>query len=336
MHHIINFPPKDEFFLYLSEERAIQVDSSIRSIYHLIVHFFQDKPFIKENIRLFLNKLRTTHELTVHELKNSTINKYIRVIRLIAGYLGIHELESFKGYRLMENDIEPLGDLLSDKEMKDICHINIPRERMNRENNLRFRAALTLMRFSGMPPVDLCNLTWDMDKQTHFEYFRQKTGKHMIIPIVSEVRHLLDKMERRSHNYVFGSLHGRMKGQSLRDEMKERAAVLGIKKHVTPYSFRYSMITWCYVNGGEGMIPKIARISGHTVNTAMKHYVKFDVQVLVDALYATHPGLVKKAPIDVIKRTVVKLIDNLVDRNKYEIDLTISPKRPNIRTIHLS
>lgn len=326
-------PILEDFVLYLSEEKGIKIDPSIRSTFRFISDYFSDKEFTKENIRIFLNLLRTSQ--LGKEIKTSTLNKYVRMIRTIASYLGIHDLDGFRGYKVSEADTIPYGDLISDKDMKRICQVNIKRSRDTQVTNLKYRAALTLMRFTGIPPVDLCNLKWKMDLTTHFEYYRQKTGKHMIVPIVHELRKLLDKLPRIGE-YVFGSGRGRMKEGTLRDEIHLRTEALHLNKHITPYSFRYSMITWCYINGGEGMMPKIARISGHSINTAMKHYAKFDVQVLIDALHATHPGLIRKASIDTIKRTIVDLIDKLIDRNKYEVDLTITPKRMGLRSIHLS
>lgn len=330
---MIEFPSLRDFELYLSEEKTVKIDSSIRSIFRFTSNYFSHQEFTKENIRIFLNLLRTGK--LGKQIKTSTANKYVRVLKMIAGYLELPYLDNFKGYKVSESDTKSYGDLLSDNEMKKICKVNLKRSRNTHETNLKYRAALTLMRFSGIPPVDLCNLTWNMDQETHFEYFRQKTGKHMLVPIVPELRSLLDRLPR-NNEYVFGSIQGRMKEATLRDEIHERAKAVNLNKHITPYSFRYSMITWCYINGGEGMIPKIAKISGHTIDTAMKHYAKFDIEALRDALYATHPGLIRKSSIDTIKRTIVDLINKIVDRNKYEVNLTIQPKQAHMRIIHLS
>jgi integrase len=324
------FPSEKDFITYLSDERAIRVSSSLLSRFRTVYKYFKDKLFSRQVVREFLSHIRSEKNL-----KSATLNKYIHVLRLIDGYLGSDTMKWFTGYRVLDRDRVPLGDLISDKDMKRLCDVSIKRERNERETNLKYKTALTLMRFTGIPPVDLCNLTWKMDRGTHFDYYRQKTGKHMLVPIVTKVRTLLDKINHNSA-YVFASSWGRMKEATLRDELHKRVYLLKLKGHITPYSFRYSMITWCYINGGEGMIPKISRISGHSVNTAMKHYAKFDVQVLIDALYATHPGLISKAPIDVIKRTISELITTLIDKNKYEVDLTITEKRHNVRVLHFS
>ena len=325
-----NFPSLEEVTLYLTDELGSKPSSVFKSRYSKITRTFNVIDFTRENVRVFLNRLRTEERL-----KSSTLNKYLGVLKTVAHYMKTDILDNYKGYKVMESDTKPLGDMLSDRQMRAICEVYIAR-RDERATNLRYGAALTLMRFSGMPPVDLTHLKWENDNLTHFEYYRAKTGKHMRVPIVPEVRRLLDKLERFPHHYVFGSSHGRLQEQSLNSEIKRRCKVLKLKGHFTSYSFRYSMITACYVTGGESMIPKIAEISGHTINTAMKHYVKFDVQVLTDALYATHPGLIRKAPIDIIKRTITKILEHLIDVNKYQVDLTITPKVHNVRRITLS
>lgn len=325
-------PSLEEFTIYLTDELGIQISSSSKARFSLLTRHFQDKDFTRENLRLLFHDLRTRE----CPLKKQTLNKYLATVRHIAHYMGNHEFDTFPGYRIKENETKPLGELLSDGEMRKIAECRLDRIRNGHEVQRRFDCAFQLMRFSGIPPIDLTSLTWDNDMRTHLEYYRHKTGKHMLVPLPHQVRHLLDKLPRLPHGYIFGSKWGKLKRQTLEKELKLRCLKLGYKKRITLYSFRYSMITACLITGGEGMMPKIAKIAGHSMDTAMKHYVKFDAQVLIDALYATHPGLISKAPIDIIKRTVIKLLERLVDVNKYQVDLTITPKKDKERRIILS
>lgn len=331
------FPSLEEFKIFLEEDEYTTLTSSLKSMYRFITRYFADKEFNKAGFRLMLNDLHTGY-VDKNPLKRSTLNRYIQTGNLISKFLGLSM--RFKQYRNVDNEAEPLGDLISDKEMKQLSVAYIPRKNTSRKDmnkiNLKFQAAFTCMRFSGIPPVDLCNLKWSYDKNTHFEFRRQKTGKLMLVPIVPPLRALLDKLPHYPHNYVFATEKGRMREATLNEELRKRAHFLNINKHVTCYSFRYSMITWCYVNAGEGMIPKISKITGHTVETAMKHYAKFDVKVLIDALYASHPGLKNEQNIDSIKRVITNLLQNLVDLSKFEVKVEISPKNNDKRVIHLS
>ncbi len=190
----LSFPTLKDFTLYLSDERSIQVSSSIKSRFKVIRDYFIRHTFERHQIRLFLNELRT-----LKGYKSATLNKYIHVLRLVDLYLGLSILKDFSRYRVLDKDRVPLSDLISDKDMKRLRDVSIKRSRKERETNLNYRTALTLMRFSGIPPVDLCNLKWSMDKKTHLEYYRQKTGKQMLIPIVSKVRVLLDQMRKNDY-----------------------------------------------------------------------------------------------------------------------------------------
>jgi len=334
------FPSLENFAVYLSDQRGIVFDSGLRSRFKFIKNYFQDMEFNEENFRLMLNKLRTTTELKGQVLKPAYLNKFIRVARLLALYmkLPLFTKDAFPGYKYGET--KPLGDLISDQEMRRIAECDLCRPHQGQawtdEANLRFRAAFTLMRFSGIPPKDLCELTWDKDKLTHFGFNRHKTNKLMRIPIVTQVRRLLKKLPHYSHNYVFGSSRGKMKVQTLEKETRKRAEALELKGHITPYSFRYSWVTLCYANAEGKTLYELSKISGHTIETAKKHYDRQGVQPLIDALYASHPGLVKRTSIDTIKRVVMSMLCKLIDVSKFEVRLIITPKRRDVRVVHLS
>ncbi len=333
------FPTLEKFKEYVEDDKGIKFTSSNNSILKYIVNYFAEKDFTRDNFKLLIKEL-----IIVKKFKKDTVKRYIIVGKKITEYLHSDILLGYNGPRI-ENP-EPsgtLGDLISDEEMEGICNCDLPRKKLSpqqeRLKNIQFKAIFTLMRFTGISPEDLSRLTWDMDKVTHFEFSRIKTGEPVIAPIVPQLRALLDLLPRTPGNFVFlsptGTKYGKS-GQAFRDEIKKRCTVLGINKWVTNLSFRYSMITWCYINAGETHIPKLTKITGHTMNTAVKHYAKFNINVLMDALYATHPGLRQSQSIDSIKRVIISLISKLVDMSKFEIKLEITPKKENKRIIHLS
>lgn len=327
----MKFPTEAEFIRFLTVERDRKCTSSNLANFRYISLFFKTKAFNKENVLLLKEQL-------LSEYKHSTVKKYIEVVKLVGLYLNTPFTRDL--VIRVRGDATPKGEFIFDHEMKEISECVIPRSIKSRYDpddiNLRYQAVLTLMRFTGIPPVDLCNLTWVHDKGTHFDFKRSKNNKRMVIPIVPEVRALLDQLTRYKHGYIFGSEQGRLKEQTINYEIKRRCALLGIRKHVTSYSFRHSMITLCYIEGGEGMLPKLTKITGHDMGTAVKHYNHFNIDVLSDALYSTHPGLKKAQNIDSIKRILTNLIQKLIDTSIYEVTLNIKPKSPDERTIHLS
>lgn len=327
-------PSWDKFTSYIIDDRGRSINSSLKSNFNAITAYFADKEFNRENFRKFISSLRTTTNF-----KASNIRKYITTGRLITWCMGLHFLDDYKGAK-MDSDTTPLGDLITDDQMKKIAEFGRPMPYIGQKEvesiNIKYKCAFTLMRFSGIPPADLCNLEWSHDKGTHFEIHRQKTGKIMLIPIIPQVRTLLDIIPHINSRYVFGSKQGRMKPSTLNDELKKRTALLGLKKHITCYSFRYSMITWCYINSTENTLAKLAKITGHTMNTAHAVYVKYNIKDLTDALYATHPGLIQHQTIDVVKRLAIEFLSKFIDLSAYQIHIEITPKNKDERIIHLS
>lgn len=327
----MKFPTEKEFIRFLEVERERKCTSSNLSNFRFIASYFVEREFNKENVLLLKEELMLT-------LKHSTVKKYIEIVKLIGLYLNAPFTKDL--VVRIRGDATPKGEFIFDSEMQKIAECDLPRSRFSRYDaddiNIRYKAVLTLMRFSGIPPVDLCNLQFKHDKGTHFDFKRAKNDKRMVIPIVPEVRSLIDSLTRYKHDYVFGSEQGRLKENSINYEIKRRCQKLSIKKHVTAYSFRHSMITLCYIEGGESMLPKLSKITGHDMNTAVKHYTHFNIDVLTDALYATHPGLKKTQDIDSIKRILMNLLQKLIDTSQFEITLNIRPKDKDNRTITLS
>lgn len=328
-------PSLEEFTVYLTDERGVNFDSSVKAMFLFLKDYFKNKEFNKESVRILFNKLRTTTELKPQPLKPSAINKYLRVVKHIAHYMNLRDFDDFKGYRVRDDEVDHLGDLISDSEMKRISELRIKRKRDSEEIDLKWRCALSLMRFSGIQGVDLCDLLWSQDKISHFDFYRSKTGKHMRVIIIPEVRRMLDKLPRYNE-YVFGSHKGRMAEHNLRNEIKKRCKILGINKRVTNTSFRYGFVTETYSNATEADLSKLAHIAGHSVDVALTRYAQMDIQPFVDALYRSHPGLRKRIDIDTLKRAAIEALYKIVDRSKYGIDLNIFKKNPNTRTITLT
>lgn len=321
-----------EFSQYLLAEKDVKPTSSNKACFTYLLHYFQQNGITRESFRALIYSFLT--EKAEKKLTKATINKYIDVGKRMAEYLGYDCLKEFK--RLKVADHKPLGDLLSDREMRMIAECHLQRSRQEGEINLRYDTAIQLMRFSGMPPDDLCSLKWEHDQLTHFRLKRGKTGKERVVPIPQIVRKLLDKLTRYPNNYVFGTAYGPMIPNTIRRELKLRAQRLKIKKRVTCYSFRYSFDTLCLDGAGDGVAMKIAPIAGHSLEVARKHYVRFNSQSFIDALESTHPGLAKKADIDTIKRVTMECLTRMFDMSQYEVDIQITKKIKSSRKIHLS
>lgn len=318
----------------------IQFSYSVKSKFIYLCEYFGSTPLTRENFRFLMYQLREGEGDKKEPLSKATLNKYILVAKYIDEFLKLNVIKDYPLYKKLGQQ-KSHGELLSDGEMKRISEVYVHRPHYKRQLNWKInrmmRAAFTIMRFTGMPPDDLVNLKWSSDYGNHFKVFRNKTDRERIVPIVPEMRNALDELCRFSHGYIIAyNEKGHISTNMLREDLRKRCEVLGIKKKISPYSFRYSMITECYANAGDGMVPKIAEISGHSIQTAMKHYNKQNVKVVADALYSTHPGLIHRQKIDNIKRLIVKMLEPLVDFSKFNVRIEITPKEKDKRVINLS
>lgn len=334
------FPTLEQFRLFLEEERSRKLTSSNKSNFLFVKNYFMNKPFDKKGVRELRSDLRTGNTSKKILLKKTTIKKYMEIVKLIGRYMGERFVEDFKEGR-SSDDVVPLGDLITDDEMKRIAACDLNRNNLSEireyETNLKYRAMFTCMRFVGTPPIDICNMKWSNDKITHLQYRRQKTGKLLHVPIVPELRELLDILPRHSHGYIFASKQGKTMQRSINEEIRRRCVVLGIHKRVTCYSFRYSATQWSYLNANDNTALSLADVFGHTLDTAKKHYQKPDINKMYDALVTTHPGLIQNQTLDVIKRVSIAFITKLLkDPSKFQIHLEITYNDPDKRIIHLS
>lgn len=329
----------DDFLQYLRDEKDVDFGSSIKSKCIYILVYFTTHTFSRDNFRRMLGELREGVSGKI-PLKTRTLNKYIMVGKYIDSYLRLNIIQDYPRLKSREPS-EQKGDLLSPSEMKSIvrCYIKHGPRGSDRDRikNLIYTTAIELMHFYGMSPDDVVNLKWSNDKVSYLEVYRHKTGEIREIPILPTIRALLDQLPRQDHGYIMAFDHVPMAEQTIRKEIQKRALKLGINKWVTCYSFRYSMITWCDINASsDGDVAKIAKISGHSIQTAMKHYAKHDIKSLEDVLYATHPNLIKRQPIDSAKRIIMTLVGKFIDLSKYEVEIHILPKKKGERFLRLS
>lgn len=336
-HTFVEFYSK--FVIFLEDEYHVSPTSFIKSACkYLFLHFSINK-IDSKLLRDILYTLRTEGR-NGKKIGKSTLNKYIQVAKYMDRYFEYNLLADFRGYRNVESKKEKI--IMSDKQMKAIaeCYVSKPGCVKHSEYELaynhKFKTIFQLLRFSGMPPDDVCCLTWSNYHGTHLSVYRNKTGKKRIVPLPEFVSKMFDQMERYDNEYIFGSARGKLKPATINLELKKRLKKLKMNESITAYNFRYSFDTLCALGGGEATLPQIAKISGHSISTMYKYYLQYDVQNLADALDSSHPGLRKYQSIDAMKRVAIEVLKKIVDMSKYNIHLEITYKEKHTREITLS
>lgn len=335
-----DYPSWEVFAEYLSEQRHVEPQSSIKSMYISIATYFERYPLTREYFIKYLLHLKKDKKLSTNR-----INKYITIAKHVDYYFDARVVDKWKLY-----PVEPPQKakiIMTDTQMEAICNCNIEYKPFINEkkdvhtarqnmHNARYRALFSVMRFSGMPPDDIVNLKWDSYLGTHFEVYRRKTRKMRKVPIPEIIKPYIDALPKYDHGYIFGSDRGKLKKQTINKELTKRVLKLGYDERITAYCFRYSFDTLCATHGGEANLPKIAKIAGHSLQTAYNYYLQYSIDDLSDALESSHPGLRNEQDIDTIKRVIIESIKRLVDMSRYNVSLEITQKNDESRKITLS
>lgn len=308
----------------------VKIDSGWKARHTYIYTYFIHKALTLQRFKDMLYLLMTEGK-DGKPLSKATLNKYILTGKYMAKLAGSKVLDDLKGYDIPRNPIT----IINSKIMQQIapCYIDC---RDARYKNQVYQTAIYTLALCGLRIGELCNLKWTDYNGIFFQiYHDNKIKTSRKVPVPEKLRQMLDKLPRRSE-YIFGTYGKRVKPQTINEEIKNRCIKLGLTKYYTAKDFRSSFVTHCAIKGGEATLPKIARIAGHSMETAYRHYLEFDMDTLLDALQASHPMLSKSMDIDTTKRVIVELLKRMVDMSKYNVALKITPKKDEEREILLS
>lgn len=209
--------------------------------------YFRSKPFNVYTCNEFLS--------TFHNKSNSTRNNHLKILKSICGAMRYYNMEVDEVISPIER-IEYLEkrrvrkiELLSKTEIEKLADLRIPYGRSRVQINRRWRAIIYTLSL-GLRIQEVCRLTWDRYNGEVFDLNDTKTpdgDRYIFVPV--KLRRLIDKLEHYEHNYIFGSIQGKLNDKTANDELKMRASILGIKKRVHAHMFRHSFIYRALKNG---------------------------------------------------------------------------------------
>jgi integrase len=101
--------------------------------------------------------------------------------------------------------------------------------------------AMDLARLTGIRKGDLIKLTWDADKGDHFEWETSKTGKRVFVPILPELRELLDSWKHDKETVLLNSDGNSWKAPALQNAFRRGKLKTGINKRF--HDFRGTFAT---------------------------------------------------------------------------------------------
>jgi integrase/recombinase XerD len=270
---------------------------------HLFVQFLSDK-----KLDISPEKIEHTHLtdflkwLNEKDRMATTQSRVISGMRAFYKYLLLENLVSKDPTELLETPKlgRKLPDVLNVDDINNMLNaIDLSTPKGNRD-----RTMLETMYSCGLRVSELVNLKIsDLFFDTEFIRVIGKGNKQRLIPIGREAMKFINiyKNDIRVHQEVqkgfedFLFLNNR--GKKLTTVMvfliiKKIAAQIGLKKHVSPHTFRHSFATHLVENGAD--LRAVQEMLGHESITTTEIYTHMDRKYLRDTIEKFHPRSVNK------------------------------------------
>lgn len=240
----------------------------------------------------------------LNELDRSatTQSRVISGIRAFYKYLLLENLVTKNPTELLETPKlgRKLPDVLNVEDIDDLLSaIDMSSPKGQRDRTMLETMYSCGLRVSELVNLKISNLFFD----TEFVRVIGKGDKQRLIPIGSEAMKWITiyKNEIRVHATIqkgfedFLFLNNR--GKKLTTAMvfiilKNLAMKIGIKKHVSPHTFRHSFATHLVENGAD--LRAVQEMLGHESITTTEIYTHLDRKYLRDTIEAFHPRCVRK------------------------------------------
>lgn len=284
---------------YLRLERGLAANSvdSYRRDLRKLVDFLEDSGAQKNPLQID----RATLEAFVHQLADSLQPRsQARVISGLRGFFDYLVLEQYRKDNPMELIEAPklgrkLPDTLSPGEMIALIS-SVDRSTPEGERN---RAILETLYGCGLRVSELLDLRLsDLYFDEGFLKVRGKGSKERFVPVGPVTRKYicLYRDEVRVHwkpgkgheEVLFLNRYGRRLSRAMIFTIvKQQAQLAGIRKKVSPHTFRHSFATHLLQNGAD--IRAIQQMLGHESITTTEVYMHVDRQHLSEVVNTYHP-----------------------------------------------
>ncbi len=231
------------------------------------------------------------------ELAPSTLHRNFSAIRSYHDFLVESEITDESPAQLLvppKRD-QKIPDVLSIEEVEQIIGA------INRDSDafVRDKALLEVLYSTGVRVSELCNLEMaDIQNKSGVLRIKGKGKKERLVPIGGKAVDVLDnyikKMRFRlteknlDNGKVFLSMNGRpLTRSAVWQILKKWTAESGIKKNISPHTFRHSFATHLLEGGAD--LRAIQEMLGHESITTTELYTHLDKQYLAEVHKAFHP-----------------------------------------------
>lgn len=291
---------KKGFQIYLQLERAMSINTidaylhDVDLLFRFLIEFKNEKSLTTINLKDLREFITFIH--------HADFGAYSQA-RIISG------IKAFFRYLLEERVIEidpsellqspklgrKLPDILS---VKDITEI-IDSVDLSMQTGERNKAILEALYGCGLRVSELVNLKIS---GLHFnEGIISVTGKgnkQRLVPIVKSARKQIERylyevrvhhrIQKKSEDIVFlNARGGKMSRQMIFLIVKKQAELAGIRKNISPHTFRHSFATHLVQNGAD--LRAVQDLLGHASIITTEIYTHLDSKDLSEAILKYHP-----------------------------------------------
>lgn len=294
MKHLIG-----EYRMYLKSEALLSdntCDSYVRDItqYLEFIEKYRkktDPEFIDiEDIRSYLSSLKRKN------ISSSSQSRKLSALKSFHKFLMLEKYVSKNVAKLIQNpkQVKHLPTVLSIEEVENLLGV------LTEDNpiELRNKTMIELAYSSGLRVSELVNLKLkDLHLDNGFIQIFGKGSKERIVPVGEVAIDLLNKyislgrikyQNVKSKDYVFITRRGtNMTRQNFFDIIRQKAALAGITKEISPHKLRHSFATHLLERGID--LRLIQELLGHESISTTEIYTHINNQRLKEVYINAHP-----------------------------------------------
>jgi len=278
-----------DFALFLVMDCGCNKRTTSCHLYRIkkLQRWLRKKPFNLENCKAYLYKRKREGTFSSTEIA------YIITIRHWSEFLAKKKLiDKEFGFSLKVPRADHRSpDILTPTEIRKI--INFKSTHLRAKNRLRMNAIFVLLAGTGgrlgeILALKVEDVFLDNPKDCYVCVRNSKTGEGRKIPIQSKVARRLQPYvkNKTSGETIFKGRKGRetLTNAAVWTALKTRLKAAGIKKRISPHSFRHSYITTLL--RADKSVAKVQRLCGHKLLSTTMGYAHFDHEDLKEAAMA--------------------------------------------------
>lgn len=294
-----------------------------KTLFLQLCKYLDGKEFTRENFTNFIQYM--IEKGYTREYANS----FIKIAKHIDKCWELHQLEDYSLFPRAPKVI----DWLSYDEILAMANVALNYPRYKDEMNLRYKCLIMTMLLTGARIAEILDLRWEnlREKPYCLVIEQNKTRDIRIAPLSKELFELLHSLPHNS-GYIFSGKTGkRLDDTAINDDLKRRAAAVGIKKRVYNHLLRHSFVNIMLREGTPMHI--VSRMVGHKdLQTTNEYYTHIMIEEMSDFLHTYHPHLKHGQTLASIKKRLQQFTEAFINKEKFELDVR---EKNNVVTVEV-